>query len=191
MLSTRGKGATMNVRIISGIYGGRIIDAPGRSTTHAMSERARNALFNSLGDQIHEKTVLDAFAGSGSLGIEALSRGAKSAVFVEKDRIAAKIIQKNIETLGITDQSKVVRAGVASWIETSQSEQFDLIFADPPYTDMQLSTVFKLFALLKVGGTMILSHPGNGEVPNQHGIVVVDNRSYGSLHLTYFQKTSE
>jgi 16S rRNA (guanine966-N2)-methyltransferase len=181
----------MNVRIISGIYGGRIIDAPGRSTTHAMSERARNALFNSLGDQIHEKTVLDAFAGSGSLGIEALSRGAKSAVFVEKDRIAAKIIQKNIETLGITDQSKVVRAGVASWIETSQSEQFDLIFADPPYTDMQLSTVFKLFALLKVGGTMILSHPGNGEVPNQHGIVVVDNRSYGSLHLTYFQKTSE
>jgi 16S rRNA (guanine966-N2)-methyltransferase len=181
----------MNVRIISGTYGKRTIDAPGRSTTHAMSERARNALFNSLGDEVQGKAVLDAFAGSGSLGIEALSRGAKSAVFVEKDRIAAKIIQKNIETLGITHQSKVVRAGVSSWIDTSKHELFDIIFADPPYTDMQLSTVVKLFALLKVGGTMILSHPGNGEVPNQHGIVVVDNRSYGSLHLTYFQKTSE
>ena len=181
----------MNVRIISGTYGGRIIDAPGRQTIHAMSERARNALFNSLGDTVLDKTVLDAFAGSGSIGIEALSRGAERAVFVEKDRIAAKIIQKNIETLGITDQSKVVRVGVASWIETSQPRQFDLIFADPPYSDMQLSTVVKLFALLKVGGTMVLSHPGNGEVPNQHGIVVVDNRSYGSLHLTYFQKTSE
>ena len=181
----------MNVRIISGKFGGRTIDAPGRTTTHAMSERARNAMFNSLADYVRDKTVLDAFAGSGSLGIEALSRGAKHAVFVEKDRIAAKIIQKNIETLDITDLSKVVQAGVSSWIDTSGHGLFDLIFADPPYTDMQLSTVVKLFALLKVGGTMILSHPGNGEVPNQHGIVVVDNRSYGSLHLTYFQKTSE
>ena len=181
----------MNVRIISGKFGGRTIDAPGRTTTHAMSERARNAMFNSLGDYVRDKTVLDAFAGSGSLGIEALSRGAKHAVFVEKDRIAAKIIQKNVETLGITDLSKVVQAGVSSWIDTSGHGQFDLILADPPYTDMQLSTVVKLFALLKVGGTMVLSHPGNGEVPNQHGIVVVDNRSYGSLHLTYFQKTSE
>lgn len=181
----------MNVRIISGTYGGRTIDAPGRATTHAMSERARNAMFNSLGDQVRDKAVLDAFAGSGALGIEALSRGAKSAVFVEKDRIAAKIIQNNIDLLGISGQSKVVKAGVASWIDTSDYQRFDLIFADPPYTDMQLSTVVKLFALLKVGGTMVLSHPGNGEVPNQHGIVVVDNRSYGSLHLTYFQKTSE
>lgn len=191
MLRQGSKGNAMNVRIISGRFGGRIIDAPGRSTTHAMSERARNAMFNSLGDYVHDKTVLDVFAGSGSLGIEALSRGATYATFVEKDRIAAKIIQKNTDLLGISDQAKVVRAGVASWLETSKHEQFDMIFADPPYTDMQLSTVVKLFALLKVGGTMVLSHPGNGEVPNQHGIVVVDNRSYGSLHLTYFRKTSE
>ena len=181
----------MNVRIISGTYGGRIIAAPGRETTHAMSERARNALFNTLGDSVKNKKVLDAFAGSGSLGIESLSRGAKSVVFVERDRIASKIIQNNIAMLGLIEEAKVIKTSVTSWISTSKSDQFDLIFADPPYTDMQLSTVVKLFALLKVGGTMVLSHPGNGEVPNQHGIVVVDNRSYGSLHLTYFQKTSE
>lgn len=179
----------MNVRIISGKYGGRIIDAPDRRSTHAMSERARNALFNSLGDTVVGTQVLDAFAGSGSLGIEALSRGASSAVFVEKDRIAAKIIQNNLELLKIRRNAKVIKAGVASWESTSEEDQFDLIFADPPYHDTQFSTVQKLFRLLKVDGTMVLSHPGRGEVPIQNDrIVVVDNRSYGSLHLTYFRK---
>lgn len=179
----------MNVRIISGTYGGRVIDAPDRRSTHAMSERARNALFNSIGGTIAGTNVLDAFAGSGSLGIEALSRGARSAVFVEKDRIAAKIIQQNIDLLGIGDKAKVIKAGVASWESTTDDEQFDLIFADPPYHDTQFSTVQKLFRLLKANGLMLLSHPGRGEVPIQNNrIVVVDNRSYGSLHLTYFRK---
>lgn len=186
------KGASVNVRIIAGKYGGRIIDAPDRRSTHAMSERARNALFNSLGDTVAGKTVLDAFAGSGSLGFEALSRGAASAVFVEKDRIAAKIIQQNIELLKLENVSRVIKAGVAPWEATTEDEQFDLIFADPPYHDTQFSTVRKLFRLLKPNGLMVLSHPGRGEVPiqNENGIVVVDNRSYGSLHLTYFRKNA-
>jgi 16S rRNA (guanine966-N2)-methyltransferase len=178
----------VNIRIISGQFGGRILDAPDRRRTHAMSERGRNALFNSLGSDVIDAKVLDAFAGSGSLGIEALSRGASNATFIEKDRIAAKILQKNLNTLKIDSVSKVVQAGVSQWIDTSGHDEYDIIFADPPYHDVQFSTVKKLFRLLKVGGTMILSHPGNGEVPNQHGIVVVDNRSYGSLHLTYFRR---
>ena len=178
----------MNVRIISGRYGGRIIDAPDRRSTHAMSERARNALFNSLGAVIENKVVLDAFAGSGSLGIESLSRGALHATFVEKDRIAAKIIQKNIDMLQVSQRAKVIKAGISSWIDTANPEQFDVIFADPPYHDPQFSTVAKLFGLLKPGALMVLSHPGRGEVPVQNGIVVVDNRSYGSLHLTFFRR---
>ncbi len=183
----------MIIRIISGRFGGRKIDAPDRRSTHAMSERVRNAMFNSLGDEVRGAIVLDAFAGSGSLGIEALSRGASHATFVEKDRIAASIISKNIELLRAAHQAKVVKSGVASWQLRTQGAEFDLIFVDPPYHDMQFSTVKKLFRLLKVGGTMILSHPGKGEVPiqNENGIVVVDNRSYGTLHLTYFQKTSD
>jgi len=175
------------VRIIAGTLGGRKIDAPDRVTTHAMSERARNAMFNSIGSEIEGARVLDVFAGSGSIGIEALSRGAAAAVFVERDRIACKIIAKNLTSLDLEARSTLARTTVSSWIETSTSELFDVIFADPPYSDMQFSTVKRLFGLLKPGALMVLSHPGKGEVPLQDGIVVVDNRSYGNLHLTFFR----
>ncbi len=177
----------MNVRIISGLYGGRIIDAPDRRSTHAMSERARNALFNSIAAELDGAHVLDAFAGSGSLGIEALSRGASRAVFVEKDRIAAKIIQKNLGLLQITS-GKVIKTTVSNWLETSESELFDIILADPPYHDPQFSTVKRLFGLLKPGALMVLSHSGKGEVPSKTGVVVVDNRSYGNLNLTLYRR---
>lgn len=180
----------MNVRIISGKYGGRTIDAPGRSSTHAMSERVRNAMFNSIAAELSGARVLDAFAGSGSLGIEAMSRGAGEVVFIEKDRIAAKIIQKNIDTLGLTN-AKVVKTTVSNWLNTSESEHFDIIFADPPYHDTQFSTVTRLFGLLKPGALMVLSHPGKGEVPSKTGVVVVDNRSYGNLNLTFYRLEAE
>jgi len=177
----------MNVRIISGLYGGRIIDAPDRRSTHAMSERARNALFNSIASELEGARVLDAFAGSGSLGIEALSRGASYTVFIEKDRIAAKIIQKNLDLLKIQD-GKVIKTTVSNWLETSDEELFDVILADPPYHDPQFSTVTRLFGLLKPGALMVLSHSGKGEVPSKTGVVVVDNRSYGNMNLTFYRR---
>ncbi len=176
----------MNIRIIAGRHGGRVIDAPGRSSTHAMSERARNALFNSISAELPGSRVLDAFAGSGSLGIEAISRGAHEAVFIEKDRLAAKIIQKNVDTLNIQN-TKVIKTTVSNWLDTGDGEKFDIIFADPPYHDTQFSTVERLFGLLKPGALMVLSHPGKGEVPSKTGVVVVDNRSYGNLNLTFYR----
>lgn len=176
----------MNVRIISGLYGGRVIDAPDRRSTHAMSERARNALFNSIASELPGARVLDAFAGSGSLGIEALSRGAASAVFIEKDRIAAKIIQNNLDLLKI-NSGQVIKTSVSNWLERSEGELFDIILVDPPYHDPQFSTVKRLFALLKPGALMVLSHSGKGEVPSKTGVVVVDNRSYGNLNLTLYR----
>ena len=80
----------MNVRIISGKYGGRIIKAPDTARTHPMGERIRNALFNSIGSEVDDAKVLDVFAGTGAVGLEALSRGARSVTFVEKDRVAQK-----------------------------------------------------------------------------------------------------
>ena len=176
----------MNVRLIAGKYGGRIIDAPSRRSTHAMSERARSALFNIIGSEAEDAEVLDAFAGSGSLGLEALSRGAKSAVFIEKDHIASKIIRKNIENLGTS--GKVIATTVNNWLESSEPQLFDLIFVDPPYHDPQFPTVKKLLGLLKPNALMVLSHPGKSEVPTQTGVVVVDNRSYGSLNLTLYRR---
>lgn len=178
----------MNVRIISGLYGGRTIDAPSRSSTHAMSERIRNAMFNSIGSEIQGARVLDAFAGSGSIGLEALSRGAKEVVFVEKDKIAAKIIANNIELLGVDKSTTVIKTTVNNWLDSASIEEFDVIFADPPYHDIQFSTVTRLMGLLKPTALMVLSHSGRSGVPPRTGVVVVDNRSYGNAVLTYFRR---
>ncbi len=179
----------MNVRVIAGKFGGRILDAPDTAKTHPMSERIRNALFNSLGDGVEGTMVLDAFAGSGAVGFEALSRGADHVIFLEKDRIAGKVIEKNIHTLNCADNAKLIRASVAAWSENNPDVQFDVIFADPPYHDTQFSTVTRLFSHLKPGALMVLSHPGRGEAPTEtKGIVVVDNRSYGTASLTFFRR---
>ena len=177
----------MNIRIIAGSLGGRTIIAPAGRKTHPMGERVRNALFNILGDTLKGANVLDAFAGTGSLGIEAISRGAAHATFVEKDRTAYNILVENITTLGIQNKTKAVKSPVASWISTYDGELFDIILADPPYHDTQFSTVTSLMGLLKPGALMVLSHPGRDECPTRPGVVVVDNRSYGNAALVFFR----
>lgn len=177
----------MRVRIIAGEFGGRFIQTPPGSTTHPMGERVRSAMFNSLGETVRGARVLDAFAGSGAIGLEALSRGAESVIFVERDRVAQRVIAKNITSLGVDEKSIVIKTTISNWMETADvTGEFDIIFADPPYHNPQFSTVSRLMGLLKPGGTMILSHPGIGEVPIQDKTVVVDSRSYGEAHLTKF-----
>ena len=177
----------MRVRIIAGEFGGRFIQTPPGSTTHPMGERVRSAMFNSLGETVRGARVLDAFAGSGAIGLEVLSRGAESVVFVERDRVAQRVIAKNITSLGVDEKSIVIKTTISNWMETADvTGEFDIIFADPPYHNPQFSTVSRLMGLLKPGGTMILSHPGIGEVPIQDKTVVVDSRSYGEAHLTKF-----
>ena len=182
----------MYMRIISGKFGGRKIEAPDNRRTHPMGERVRNAMFNSIGSEIEGATVLDAFAGTGAIGLEAISRGAKAATFVERDKIAIKILVKNVVSLQANDQVTIVNTAVNSWINSLDDQKYDIIFADPPYHDLQLSTVSRLFGLLKPNGLMVLSHTGRGEGPNlENEIVVVDNRSYGNAHLTSFRRESE
>jgi 16S rRNA (guanine966-N2)-methyltransferase len=180
-----------SIRVIAGKYGGRTLDAPSESNTRTkpMGERIRNAMFNSIGNEVQDAKVLDAFAGTGSVGFEALSRGAAHVTFVERDRVAQRIIMHNMQSLDVVDAVDLVKTTVNNWLETSDPPKYDLIFADPPYHDLQLSTVSKLLGLLKPNGLMVLSHTGRGEVPNlENGIVVVDNRSYGNAYLTYFRR---
>ena len=180
---------TVNVRVIAGEFGGRILDAPTGRTTHPMGERVRGALFNSLGSGVVGARVLDVFAGTGALGFEALSRGAEHVTFVERDRIAQKVIDNNITTLNVHDRASLIRSSVSGWFETANHEQYDIIFADPPYHNPQLSTVFRLTGLLKPGALMVLSRIGKGEAPaGTNGVVVVDNRSYGNACLTFYRR---
>ena len=175
----------MRLRIISGEFGGRWITAPRGRTTHPMGDRVRSALFNMI--DVEGKEVLDAFAGSGALGLEALSRGAKFITFIERDRMAARIIDENITTLDVTDRAQVIQTSVANWMSTVKDTRFDIILADPPYYDPQFSTVSKLVKYLKPNWLMILSYSGRLRVPTVNGVVVVDNRSYGEAALAVFR----
>ena len=176
------------LRIISGVFGGRWISADVGRATHPMGDRVRSAMFSMLESRgvLADAEIMDAFAGTGAIGLEAISRGAKSATFLEKDRRAANIIDENITTLGVTSQAKVIRTGVSSWTETNTDGKYDIIFVDPPYHDMQFSTVQKLVGYLRENGLMILSYPGREYVPDLNGVVVVDNRIYGEAALALF-----
>lgn len=174
------------MRIIAGQYGSRIIRTPRGFKTHPMGERIRSAMFNSLGD-LSGKTVFDAFAGSGALAIESVSRGASFAVATETDRAAYLVVKGNIEKLGI-ENVKVVKASAHAWSSTNKNVTFDIIFCDPPYNDLQLSTVFALQRHMKPNGLMVLSYPGREQTPEADGVVVVDIRNYGDAALAYYRK---
>ena len=180
----------MRMRVIAGELGGRFFAGPDSPVTHPMAERVRGAMFNALGD-IEGLTVLDAFAGSGALAFEAISRGAASAIVVERDKRAQRILAENIKTLGLEGRIKLIRTGISSWLDTNQDAQFDLVLCDPPYHDLQLSTVSKLTSHVKQNGLMVLSYPGRESAPTVNGVVVVDkSKSYGDAALAYYRKAA-
>lgn len=175
----------MRLRIISGKYGSRLIEAPAKASVHPMSDRMRTALFNSLGD-VEGKTFLDAFAGSGAVGLEAISRGAAQVVAIEQDRHVSELIKQNAKNLAV-DNHKTIRANLFGWAEKSDTK-FDVIVADPPYETIDPKKVVdKLKNHLTASGIMILSHSGRAEPPNVDGVVVVGTRSYANGALTFYQ----
>jgi 16S rRNA (guanine966-N2)-methyltransferase len=123
------------MRIISGTSKGRKLVTPKNHSLRPTSDRVKESLFNMLRDEIEGKTVLDLFAGTGNLGIEALSRGAKKAIFVEKERQALRLIQKNLIQFGLEGRSEILPKDVnrAIGLLKQRGESFDLILMDPPY----------------------------------------------------------
>lgn len=168
------------VRIISGKFGGRLIFTPKNKATHPMGDREKTAIFNMIKTHLPEATVLDAFAGSGALGLEALSRGASSVTFVEKDRKALATIKKNIEKLGVEKETKVLQRFGAS--------MYDVIFVDPPYDDMQYSVVLKLADMVNVNGLMILSHPKDDLPPTLVRMALVEDRAYAGARIKIYRR---
>ena len=179
----------MRIRIISGNLGGRMIDTPPGRTTHPMGDRVRMALFNMIAKELSGAVVLDAFAGTGALGFESLSRGALRVTFVEKDRVASKILRENATQLAVLGRAQLVQAPVASWVSTQgDGAVFDIIFADPPYHHPQLATVRSLSRLLKPGGVMVLSHPENTVLETPSDTQRYDTRSYAGANLSFYRK---
>lgn len=178
----------MNLRIIAGKFGGRTIKAPTGRITHPMSDRVRGSLFNMINDRLNGADVLDIFAGTGALGLESLSRGANSAIFVERDRVAGRILDENINLLGVGDMATAVQIGASTWIDKNFDKRFDIIFADPPYDDMQFGVIERLGELLKPDGMLILSHPAKIDLTNIDGLTIIDQRGYGGANLSIWKK---
>lgn len=121
------------MRITGGTFKNQILKSPKGEQTRPTSERLRETVFNIAQDYVEGKTFLDLFAGSGAVGIEAISRGASFATFIEKDRKALHALQENIKKLGLEDQSKVFAGDVLTLLKRLKGKSFDLIFIDPPY----------------------------------------------------------
>ncbi len=173
------------MRIIAGKYGNRKLQTPPGDRMHPMGERIRNAIFNKIGGEVFGAQVLDAFAGTGAVGIEALSRGATSATFVEKDRLTAKILRENLDNLNI--DALVIQATVLRFLENNQ-QQFDLIFADPPYHQTQNSSVQALATVLKPNGLLILSNPKTADTLTIDSLELLDERTYADAKISFYQK---
>ncbi|MGH2489976.1 MAG: 16S rRNA (guanine(966)-N(2))-methyltransferase RsmD [Candidatus Limnocylindria bacterium] len=126
------------MRVIAGSAKGRTLDAPRGGATRPATDRIRETLFAILEPMLSEARVLDLFAGSGALGIEALSRGAGSVTFVERSAEALKALRRNIAATGFDARAEVIAANVLTFIEQSVAGPYDLVFCDPPFADVAL-----------------------------------------------------
>lgn len=167
------------VRVTSGKYRGAVLLTPGKGT-HPMGAREKLALFNMISEDLPGATVLDAYAGSGALGIEALSRGAAEVIFIEKNSRATEVIRGNLAKLGL--DGKVFKGDVA---KSAADRRFDVIIADPPYDDFRVKSIEYLGQLLAEDGVLVLSHPG--EAPELTGLTLVNSRQYAAAHISVYQ----
>lgn len=176
------------MRIISGRLGGRQFNSPHSSATHPMSDKIRGALFNMLGD-IGGLTVLDAFAGTGALAFEAMSRGAKEAIAIESDRQAQRVLRANCRLLGLQSRVQVVETTAGNWHKTAPSDKlFDLVLLDPPYHNLQQGTLQQLSARVVPDGLLVLSWPIDTEIPAFNGFTQIEHRTYGDAQLIFYRK---
>ncbi|HVU76984.1 MAG TPA: 16S rRNA (guanine(966)-N(2))-methyltransferase RsmD [Gaiellaceae bacterium] len=170
------------MRIIAGEHRGRRIVAPKGLTTRPTSDRVRENAFNLIGP-VDDAEVLDLFAGSGALGLEALSRGAASCVFVDADREACRTIGANLDTLRL--HATVLCQDVLRAVG-SERRTFDLVLADPPYDYDLARLASHLPRLLAPDGLLVLESSGRDDPPAIDGLEVRTSRKYGAARLTLF-----
>ncbi len=185
-----------SMRVIAGEFRGRTILAPASDVTRPITDRVKQSVFDILMPWMHEAVVYDCFSGTGSMGLECLSRGAKHATFFEADRSAGTLLKKNIATLNVNDRSTIVSGDLFHWFKTprrSESAKVDVIFLDPPYRFLRerpddLRGLAKSFVdHLADDGLVIFRHDAADslELP---ALQVKDVRQYGSMTVEMLGK---
>jgi 16S rRNA (guanine966-N2)-methyltransferase len=177
------------VRIVAGSRKGHRINAPKGVVTRPTGDRVREAVFSIVGS-VEAAAVLDLYAGSGALGLEALSRGARSCVFVDRDRDACRVVQANLEKLGLRGATIVCRdAASALRDEASRNRRFDLVLADPPYDEWGRHEPMlreQLPALLSESALVVVET--SDRVEPELPLDLVMTRRYGSARITVFAR---
>nr|HID58784.1 16S rRNA (guanine(966)-N(2))-methyltransferase RsmD [Desulfobacterales bacterium] len=180
------------MRIIGGHLKGRKLHSVGTMNIRPTSDYLRESIFNILADDIKDATVLDLFAGTGSLGIEALSRGASKALFVDNQPRAIRIISRNVQTCQLQEQSKILKWNILRGLRLlrSISPPFDIVFMDPPY---RKNYVVKTLHLLHQAdciadnACIVIEHSIWEQVPKElAGILRTDQRNYGNTLVSFY-----
>jgi 16S rRNA (guanine966-N2)-methyltransferase len=156
------------VRVIAGTLKGRRLDAPGWEGLRPTSDKLRETLFNVLAPRVAGARVLDGYAGTGAVGIEALSRGAAHVTFVDADSRASRLIARNLERCAVTDRYAIIRARFADAAARLPAGTFDLVLLDPPYGRDDISTALAAAApLVAAAGLLVLEHARRDDAPAQ------------------------
>ncbi|MEE1035581.1 MAG: 16S rRNA (guanine(966)-N(2))-methyltransferase RsmD [Oscillospiraceae bacterium] len=179
------------MRVITGKARGVQLKTPDGMLTRPTTDRVKEALFSIIHFEIPGARVLDLFGGTGQLGIEALSRGAKSAVFVDAGEAACKLIRENLKRTKFEQEGKVVRSDYLDYLKRTR-EQFDIIFLDPPYAEVFLENALKQITeidILRSGGIIIAERPLGKELPWEfEGFERSRDYKYGNTLLAVYRK---
>ncbi|MGE5604177.1 MAG: 16S rRNA (guanine(966)-N(2))-methyltransferase RsmD [Bacteroidota bacterium] len=179
------------MRVIAGKYRGRILKGPKHGGVRPTADRIKEAMFNILGAEIQGAAFLDLFAGTGGIGIEALSRGAANVVFADQNFLSVKLIQQNLKIVDPDEKVRILHLSFERAVDllVKENTQFDLIFLDPPFEGgILVEAIHRILdrSLIKSEGIIIAEHPRNFSlnIPELQG----ETRSYGDICLTFLNK---
>ncbi len=180
------------MRVITGTARNARLEAPEGLATRPTSDMAKEAIFSILHFDLEQAAVLDLFAGSGQLGIEALSRGAKSCIFVDTSREAQEVIRRNLAATGLSPKARVAAMEASAFLGGT-SERFDIALLDPPYgQDLILAVLPKLAEKMKDGGIIVCESERGETLPERAGdFCVLKTYRYGKAKITTYKKQQE
>ena len=176
------------MRIIAGTHRGKKLITLEGEQVRPTTDRVKESLFNILQFQLEGRRFLDLFAGSGQIGLEALSRGAALAVFVDASKEAVRVVEKNLASTGLGDRARLVQGDFAAYLRGSR-ERFDVAFLDPPYRSGLLEQALPLVAQhMNPGGVILCEHPKDEEAPQQAGeFRLFRSYRYGKILLSSYR----
>jgi 16S rRNA (guanine966-N2)-methyltransferase len=183
------------VRVVGGEFRGRPLATPSDATIRPTSDRVRQTLFDilthSYGDPLPEARVLDLFAGTGALGIEAISRGAASVVFVDEGADARGIIRANVEAFGLTGRTRIFRRDATRLGDSGTVPAFDVVFADPPYRrglGEQALAAALAGGWVKDGAIVVLEEDAAAAIHPVEGLTIEESRRIGDTQIVFFRR---